>query len=198
MRKNICKDIDGALITMDVKTGAVKALVGGYDFQASKWNRALDARRQMGSVFKTILYSSAMEAGFSFADTEIDEPMEMLHGAQLWRPHNWDHKFVGQMTLAHALARSNNIVAIKTFLRVGAEPIVALAKKFHLKGPIYPYPSLALGCVDVTVKEAVGAFNVFANNGIYVEPHIVEWIKDRYDSKIWRHNPVRSNLFRRW
>lgn len=190
MRKNICKEIDGAVLTMEVKTGAIKAMVGGFDFQTSKWNRALVARRQMGSVFKTILYAAAMEAGLSFADTEVDEPIEILQGGHMWRPHNWDHKFTGQMTLAHALARSNNIVAIKTFLRVGAEPIVKMAKSFHLKGPIYPYPSLALGCVDVTVKEAAGAFNVFANSGVYVEPHLVEWIKDRYGSKIWRYTPV--------
>ncbi len=190
MRSSICKDIDGAAMSMDVKTGAIKAMVGGFDYQLSKWNRAIQAKRQMGSVFKPIIYACAMQAGMSFADTEIDEPMEIMYGQQLWSPHNWDQKFVGPMTLAYALARSNNIVAIKTFLRVGAEPIVALAKKCHIEGPLYPYPSLALGCVDVTLKEALGAFNVFANNGVYVEPHYVEWIKDHWGAKIWRYNPV--------
>lgn len=194
MKKNICNQIDGAVIMMEVKTGAIKALVGGFDFQASKWNRALKAKRQMGSVFKTILYAAALQAGLSFADTQIDEPIELMQGGQLWQPHNWDHKFIGQMTLAHALSHSNNIVAIKTFLHIGAEPIINLAKKFHLKGPLYPYPSLALGCVDVTVKEAIGAFNVFANNGIYVKPHLIEWVKDRYGSKIWRFAPVTEQV----
>ena len=180
MRSSICKEIDGAAITMDVKTGAIRAMVGGFNYQASKWNRALQAKRQMGSVFKTIVYAAAMQAGMSFADTDIDEPIEITQGQQVWRPHNWDHQFVGRVTLSYALSRSNNIVAIKTFLHVGADPIIAMAKKFHIEGPLYPYPSLALGCVDATLKEAIGTFNVFANNGIYVEPHYVEWIKDHW------------------
>lgn len=188
MRTTLNKDIDGAVMSMEVKTGAIKAMVGGYDFKTSKFNRALQAKRQMGSVFKTILYAAAMQAGVSFADTEIDEPMELIVGSQLWKPRNWDNTFRGQMTLAYALSRSNNIVAIKTFLKVGADPIVALAKKSHLEGPVHPYPSLALGCVDVTLKEAIGAFNVFANSGYYVEPHYIEWIKDRWGKKIWRFN----------
>lgn len=194
MRKNISAMIDGAAMSIDVRTGAIKALVGGFDYQASKWNRALKARRQMGSVFKPILYAAAMQAGFSFADTEIDEPIEFLQGNQLWKPHNWDHKFIGTMTLAHALARSNNIVAIKTLLRVGIDPVVELAKRFHIKGTLHPYPSLALGCVDVKLKEAAGAFNVFANNGMYVEPHMVEWVKDRYGKALWRYNPVSERV----
>ena len=194
MRSSICKEIDGAAITMDVKTGAIRAMVGGYDYATSKFNRALQAKRQMGSVFKTIVYAAAMQAGMTFADRDIDEPIEIMHGQQLWKPHNWDQQFVGRVTLAYALSRSNNIVAIKTFLRVGAEPIVELAKKFHIEGPLYPYPSLALGCVDVTLKEATGVFNVFANNGVYVEPHYVEWIKDHWGAKIWRYTPVTEHV----
>lgn len=190
LRSSICNQIDGAVIVMDSKTGAIRAMVGGYDFRASKWNRALQARRQMGSVFKTIVYAAAMQAGINFDETEIDEPIEIMHGQQVWAPHNWDRTFVGGMTLANALSRSNNIVAIKTLLRVGAEPIIELAKKCRIQGPLYPYPSLALGCVDVTVKEAIGAFNIFANNGVYVEPHYIEWVKDQWGTKIWRYTPV--------
>ena len=83
----------------------------------------------MGSVFKTILYAAAMQAGMSFADTDIDEPIEIMQGQQLWKPHNWDHQFVGRITLAYALSRSNNIVAIKTFLRVGADRNSGLGQK---------------------------------------------------------------------
>jgi penicillin-binding protein 1A len=190
MRSSICGQIDGAVLIMDSKTGAIRAMVGGYDFQASKWNRALQAKRQMGSVFKTIVYAAAMAAGINFYETEVDEPIEIMHGQQLWAPHNWDRTFSGRITLANALSRSNNIVAIKTFLRVGADPIIELARKCHIKGPMYPYPSLALGCVDVTVKEVIGAFNVFANSGIYVEPHYIEWVKDQWGTKIWRFTPV--------
>lgn len=189
MRATICKDIDGAVLVMDSKSGAIKAMVGGYDYESSKFNRALQAKRQLGSVFKPIVYAAAIQAGFSFADTEVDEPIEMTLGSQLWSPHNWDHRFLGRITLASALSRSNNIVAIKMFLKVGAESIIELAKKCHIEGVMHPYPSLALGCVDVTVKEAIGAFNIFANNGVYVEPHYIEWVKDRWGTKIWYHIP---------
>ncbi len=189
MRATICKDIDGAVLVMDSKSGAIKAMVGGYDYGSSKFNRALQAKRQLGSVFKPIVYAAAIQAGFSFADTEVDEPIEMTLGSQLWSPHNWDHRFLGRITLASALSRSNNIVAIKMFLKVGAESIIELAKKCHIEGVMHPYPSLALGCVDVTVKEAIGAFNIFANNGVYVEPHYIEWVKDRWGTKIWYHTP---------
>jgi penicillin-binding protein 1A len=189
MRLNINKDIDGAVLVMDSKSGAIKAMVGGCDYESSKFNRALQAKRQLGSVFKPIVYAAAVQKGLSFADTEVDEPIEMTLGSQLWCPHNWDFRFSGRITLASALSRSNNIVAIKTFLKVGADPIIELAKKCHIEGVMHPYPSLALGCVDVTVKEAIGAFNVFANNGVYVEPHYVEWIKDRWGTKIWYYTP---------
>ena len=190
MRASICKEIDGAVIVMDSKTGAIRAMIGGYDYQSSKWNRAMQAKRQMGSVFKTIVYAAAVQAGIEFNETEIDEPIEIMQGQQLWCPHNWDRTFVGRITLANALARSNNIVAIKTLLRVGVDPVIELAKRCHIQGPLYPYPSLALGCVDVTVKEVAGAFNVFANNGVYVEPHYVEWVKDQWGAKIWRYTPI--------
>jgi penicillin-binding protein 1A len=190
MRATICKEIDGAVLIMDSKSGAIRAMVGGYDYQTSKLNRALQAKRQLGSVFKPIVYAVAVQQGLSFADTEIDEPIEIMLGGQQWRPRNWDHRFLGRMTLASALSRSNNVVTIKTFLKVGAEDIIQLAKKCHIEGAMQPYPSLALGCVDVKVKEVAGYFNIFANNGIYVEPHYVEWVKDKCGSKIWYYTPT--------
>ncbi|TET06422.1 PBP1A family penicillin-binding protein [Candidatus Dependentiae bacterium] len=192
MHTKISEKIDGALLAIDVKTGEIRALVGGADFQVSKFNRALQAKRQLGSTFKPVVYAAAVEAGFSFADIEIDEPLELIQSNGVWNPHNVTDTHEGKMTLAYALSRSNNIVAIKTFLRVGTEPIIALAKKLHLEGPFHHYPSLALGTIEATVKEAVGMFNVFANNGVYIEPHYVKWVKDRWGKKIWRVKPERS------
>jgi penicillin-binding protein 1A len=186
LKKNISPAIDGALISMDVATGEIKALVGGYHFATSKFNRATQARRQMGSVFKPLVYAAALNAGHSFADTAVDEPISLMQRSGPWEPHNYNHEFNGQMTLATALSCSNNIVAIKTFLSVGADPIIALAQRCHIAGPFYPYPSLALGCVDVTLKEAVGMFNIFANSGVYVEPHLLKWVKDQWGKKIWK------------
>ncbi|HRN78130.1 MAG TPA: transglycosylase domain-containing protein [Candidatus Dependentiae bacterium] len=190
MSESLAPDIEGALITIDVHTGGIKALVGGSDFNTSQFNRAMQARRQIGSIIKPLLYAQALQEGFSFADTEIDEPLVLAQGTSEWRPRNWDLKFRGPITLAYALSYSNNIVSIKTLLKIGVDKLIDLAKKCHIQGPFHPYPSLALGALDVTPYEAVGMFNVFANDGVYVQPHYIQWIKDKWGTKIWKHEAV--------
>lgn len=180
------KEIDGALMTIEKNSGQIKALIGGADFIASKWNRALQAQRQIGSTFKPLLYAAALQAGIFLTDTEVDEPFELMQNNTVWRPNNWDLKFHGPITLAYALSRSNNIVSVKTLLKIGAEPVIELAKKSHLKGPFHTYPSLALGCIDATLKEVVGMFNIFAHDGKYVEPHYVSWVKNQWGTKIFK------------
>ena len=185
LKKELGRDVDGALIAMDVKTGEIKALVGGYDFHTSKFNR-VHARRQMGSIFKPLIYAAALQEGMTLMDTEIDEPLEVIQDGKAWRPKNHDQQFNGQITLAYALSHSNNIIAIKTLLHIGMHNVISLAKKCHITGPFHPYPSLALGCVDATIKEAIGMFNVFANHGTYVEPHYLRWVKNKWGTKIYR------------
>lgn len=182
IRKRLRKNVDGALLSIDGKTGGIKALVGGFDFSQSQFNRATQAKRQMGSIFKPLVYAAAIAAGHSFAQVEIDEPLELAG----WRPNNYNELFEGPMTLAYALAHSNNIVAIKLLLHVGIQPVIALAKQLHLQGPFKPYPSLALGCVDETLINAVGMFNMFAHGGSYVKPYYLAWVKDRWGNKIWQ------------
>lgn len=194
LKKTITPEIDGGLITIEVKTSEIKALIGGFDFYQSKFNRALQAKRQMGSIFKPIVYAQAMRMGMSFADTEIDEPLSFEQHGVVWQPQNYNEKFDGQMTLASALFHSNNIIAIKTLLKIGIEPVVALAQQCRLTGAMYPYPSLALGCIDATLKEAVGMFNIFANGGIYRAPHAIRWVKDRWGSKIWKGVPEQERI----
>jgi len=120
------------------------------------------------------------------AQTSYDEPFTIGQEEHTWQPHNSSNRYEGQMTLAHALSHSNNIITIKTLLAIGVEKFVTLAKKLRLSDKILPYPSLALGCVDGTLREATGMFNIFANNGMYVEPHVIKWIKDSYGTKIWK------------
>jgi penicillin-binding protein 1A len=180
------KEINGALMTIERSTGQIKALVGGVDFYTSKFNRALQARRQMGSVFKPLIYAAAIQAGGALTDVEVDEPFELIQNNMSWRPNNWDLKFHGPITLAYALSRSNNIVSVKTLLKIGFEPVIALAKKTHIEGPFHTYPSLALGCIDATLKEVVGMFNIFAHDGKYVEPHYVSWVKNQWGTKIFK------------
>ena len=186
IRQSYGGDVEGALITIDRSNGEIKALIGGVDFSGSQFNRALQAHRQQGSVFKPVLYATALERGMSLLDTAIDEPLKIQSGGALWEPRNHTRTFEGEMTLARALSYSNNMISIKTLLEVGVEKVITSARKMRIKGQLNPYPSLALGCVDSTLFEVVGMFNVFANEGVYVEPHSVRWVKDEWGKKIYR------------
>lgn len=186
LRTEFGDDLEGGMIVIDRKTGEIKALVGGVDFVISKFNRAIQARRQIGSTFKPLIYAVAIESGMQWTDTDIDEPFEMVQNNVVWAPKNYNKKFNGQITLAYALSHSNNIVSIKTFLRLDAQRIIALAKKCGMKGMFHAYPSLALGCVDGTLSEVAGMFNIFANDGVYVEPYLLSWIKNRWGTRIYK------------
>lgn len=181
--RNTIKFADGAVVCMATKTGEIKALVGGYNFCNSQFNRAIQAKRQMGSVFKPFVYAGAIQQGYDFRSLAVDEPIDINN----WKPNNYNKKFEGRMTLARALSISNNIVTIKTLIKAGPEVVIDLAKKAGIKSLMQPYPSLALGCLDVNLVDAVAAFNVFANNGFYVEPHYLKWIKDDLGKKIWNY-----------
>ncbi len=188
LREELNPDVDGALLSVDTSSGEIRAMIGGFDFKLSKFNRALQAKRQIGSVFKPLVYAAALMVGKSFAHTYIDEPFELATKSNVvWRPNNFNNRFEGQITLARALTASNNIVTIKLLLEIGIHRVVDLAQRVHLDSVTIPYPSLALGCVDTTLKQATAMFNVFANHGIYVEPHYIKWIKNNLGEKIWRH-----------
>ena len=192
--KELCKPVDGGLITLDVPTGEIKALVGGMDFSSSHFNRATQAWRQMGSVFKPMVYAAAIEQGMSFADVVVDEPIEVTQDVSVWSPKNFNSKFNGPITRAYALSRSNNIVTIKTLLQTGVHNVIDVAKRCRLSGPFHPYPSLALGCTDATLKQAAAMFNLFANDGVYVEPHCIKWVKDRLGTKIYKCTIVKERV----
>jgi penicillin-binding protein 1A len=189
IKKKLPPAADGALLSIDVSTGAIRALVGGYSFASSQVNRAFKAKRQVGSVLKPLVYSVALQEGACFSDTKIDEPLSFSQGGHTWEPRNVYRIFEGEMTLSRALSYSNNIITIKTLLDVGVQKVINLAKKCGVSSHLPPYPSLALGCADVTLDEAAGMFNVFANGGVYVEPHLVKWVKDQWGKKIWKVVP---------
>lgn len=186
LRKTLHDRVDGGLITMDSKTGEIRCLIGGYDFSKSKFNRALQAHRQMGSIFKIFVYAAALQQGLKFSDVEQDEPLEMVQNGMIWAPKNYNNQFIGAMTRAYALSYSNNIVAIKTMLQAGIDNVIKLAKACHITSELKPYPALALGCVDVTIMETIGAFNVVINHGNYVQPHFIKWIKNSAGEKIYK------------
>jgi len=194
MRAKYGADFNGALISMDRKSGQIKALIGGVSFSESQFNRAFYARRQQGSVFKPLLYATALENGLSLLDTAIDEPLQVRQGQYVWEPRNHTRTFDGEMTLARALSYSNNIISAKVILHIGPESVVEMAHRFHFKGPLAPYPSLALGCLDSTLSEVTGMFNVFANEGIYCEPYVLSWVKDPWGKTVYRATPVKERV----
>lgn len=186
LRTSLRQQIDGAVISLEGATGAIKTIITGYDFKESQFNRT-KARRQMGSTFKPLVYTAAIEHGITLSDVAIDEPLEIQTPQGTWSPRNVYRRFDGPMTLAHALSRSNNIIAIKTLMRVGFESVLELAQKCHLTPPLYGYPALALGCLDCTPLQVVSMFNIFAQRGTYVEPYLIASIKDRFDNKVFKH-----------
>ncbi len=190
MRRTIDPSVEGALITMNGVTGEIKALIGGYDFTTSRFNRALQARRQLGSVFKPIVYAAALEAGKEMDEVLIDEPFSLIDERGItWQPQNFDRTFIGQMTRAYALSHSNNIVTIKTLLEIGAPSVVAMAGRCGIPEKLHPWPSLALGTIDTTLDTALGMFNLFVHDGVYVKPHMISWVKDTWGQKIYSYAP---------
>jgi penicillin-binding protein 1A len=160
-----------ALLAIDNATGEVKAMVGGYDFDQSKFNRATQAYRQTGSSFKVYVYAEDMEQGGSPFDVVSDEPVSFRSGGQEYTPHNYDEKFEGRITLRRALADSRNIPAVRLLDHVGIQNVIDLVRKAGISSPLPPYLPLALGAADLTLMEHTSAFTIFADDGIHIAPH---------------------------
>jgi len=169
-----------ALLSMDVRTGAIRAMVGGRDFSKSEFNRATQSRRQPGSAFKPLLYTAAFDKGMTPATLLFDEPVEFQDSAgNIWKPKNYDNEFRGATTLRHALAHSRNIVTIKLLQIVGIDYAVAYAANMGITSPLGRNLSLALGTSEVTLQEMVRAFGVLANEGRKATPYFIKKIVDR-------------------
>lgn len=173
--------VQGAAVVLDVKSGEVRALVGGYDFATSKFNRAVQSRRQTGSSFKPFVYGAAFEKGLTPADTLFDAPIAIPVGNQIYAPKNYYGKYAGIVTIQRALELSINVPAVKTYMMIGGDAVVSFAKRCGITSDLPRYPSLALGAAGVSPMEMAAAYNVFANNGVYVKPRLVKRITDQTD-----------------
>jgi len=172
-----------AIVAMDNPTGEIKAMVGGYSFEDSKFNRATQAFRQVGSSFKIYLYADAIERGSSPFDTIVDAPFTTVSGGQPYSPHNYDEKFEGTITLRRALAGSRNVPAVKLAEKVGISTVVDMTRRFGITTPLPPYLPLALGAADMKLIEHVSAFTVFPNDGIRIDPHMIRRVTS-YDGAL--------------
>ncbi|MDY0302057.1 MAG: PBP1A family penicillin-binding protein [Trichlorobacter sp.] len=172
-------EVQGALVAIDPATGAIKSMIGGYDFRKSQFNRAVQARRNAGSAFKPIIYAAALEKGFTAATVIDDEPVEYPAGAgKTWKPKNYDNSFRGPVTMREALTRSINVVSVKILEQIGVDYAVEFARRLGFTSKIEPNLSLALGAASVSPLELTSAYAAFANQGIYIKPFSIVKVTD--------------------
>lgn len=184
-------EIQGALVSMEPGTGDVVAMVGGYDFAASQFNRATQAIRQPGSAFKPIVYSAALDAGFTAASVVMDEPFVYLDPwtMQLWQPKNYSGEYYGPTLLAKALALSRNLVTIRVADMIGIDKVIQRAKALGLVGDFQPFLPVSLGSVAVSPINLCQAYTAFARDGSTVAPRLVLSVKNHRKEEIYRAEP---------
>jgi len=176
--------VQGSLMALDNSTGDVKAMIGGRDFEESKFNRATQALRQVGSSFKPYIYTAAIDQGLTPDDTVLDAPISFNTPSGPYTPHNYDGKFEGVITFRHALAESRNIPALKVTERVGGiKTVIDYARRFGITSPLLPYLPVALGAADITLAEQTAAFTTFPNDGVRVVPRYIRKVTD-YDGRV--------------
>ena len=186
--------VQGALYCMDVKTGAIRAMVGGRDFSKSEFNRATQSRRQAGSAFKPLIYTAAFDKGMNPSTRFVDSPIVFEDPSQeggLWKPKNFDEKFLGPITMRTALVQSRNIVTIKILQEIGIDYAASYAMNMGISSPIARNLSLALGTSGVTLQEIVNAYGVLANGGKKVTPFFIKKIVDR-TGNVFEETKVKS------
>ena len=173
--------VEGALLCLENRTGQVKAMIGGRDFAASQFNRAVQSRRQPGSAFKPIIYAAAIDKGYTPASMLIDAPIIYHDEARdfTWKPRNYGRRFHGPTSLRRALAQSRNVVTVKLLRDIGVPYVIDYARRLGITSPLAPNLSIALGSSGVSLLELVQAYSVFANRGERVAPIFVTRIVDR-------------------
>jgi penicillin-binding protein 1A len=182
--------LQAAVVAIDPRTGYVRALVGGRNWDQSNFNRATQALRQPGSAFKPFIYTAAMDNGFHPTDVVVDEPQSFPGGnGELWQPQNYDHQYRGKVTLRYALQQSINIPAIKLLRRVSTSLVASYARRMGIRSPIGQNLSLALGTSEVTLMELTTAYAVFANRGIRNDPLFVLKVEDANGNVLEKNTP---------
>ncbi|MBX3174564.1 MAG: PBP1A family penicillin-binding protein [Gemmatimonadaceae bacterium] len=190
--------LQASFVALDPRTGAVRALVGGRDFEDSKFDRAVRATRQPGSTFKPIVYSAAIRSGRPTTYFLDDEPIEVpqLDGS-LWTPQNYDLTFEGRVSLRRAMIRSRNLPAIRLAMEIGEGSIADLARNFGITTRVPPYPSIALGSADVYPLEMISAYSTFANLGWRTEPNPILRVETLDGRRLWEAKEERIQVLSR-
>ena len=172
--------VEGALIAIDPKTGAIRAMVGGYEFARSEYNRAVLAHRQPGSAFKPIIYAAAMNQGMSPGSVVLDAPVvyEQEEDEKIWKPENYGKRFHGVVSLRDALIHSHNLATVRLLEKIGVRNVIDFSRTLGISSPLAADLSLALGSSSVGMLELVSVYGVFANQGMRVEPYALASVQD--------------------
>ncbi|HXI19957.1 MAG TPA: PBP1A family penicillin-binding protein [Gemmatimonadales bacterium] len=183
--------LQGAAVVIEAKTGKILAMVGGRDFNDSKFNRATQAVRQPGSTFKPFVYTAALRAGHPWSEIVVDDPIsvEMQPGDPPWEPQNYDSRFRGPMSLKEAFYDSRNIPAIKVGMEVGPQAVIGEATRFGISTSIPPFPSIYIGSAGVLPIEIISAYSAFANLGTRVDPYAIDRVEDKNGNVLWEPKP---------
>lgn len=181
-------EVQGGFMAMDVNTGRVIAMQGGFSYQSSVFNRATQAQRQPGSSFKPFVYAAALDSGFSPATIVVDAPIEVDTPQGLWRPKNASNKFYGPTPMRTGIEQSRNLMTVRIAQEITMELVASYAEKFGVYDRLDPFLANALGAQETTLYKMVAAYAMFANGGERVEPTLVDRVQDRWGRTVYRHD----------
>ncbi|MEP3296347.1 MAG: penicillin-binding protein 1A [Pseudoruegeria sp.] len=181
-------EVEGGFMAMDVNTGRVIAMQGGFSYQHSVFNRATQATRQPGSSFKPFVYAAALDSGYSPATIVVDAPIEIYSGNEVWRPKNASNKFYGPTPLRTGIERSRNLMTVRLAQEIGMDTVAGYAERFGVYDNMGTYLPNALGSEETTLFKMVAAYAMFANGGERVEPTLVDRVQDRWGKTVYRHD----------
>jgi penicillin-binding protein 1A len=181
-------EISGAIVAMDPQTGRVLAMVGGFSYDQSQFNRATQALRQPGSSFKPLVYAAALDNGYTPSTVVMDAPLEIDTGSGVWRPENYEGKFYGPSTLRFGIERSRNVMTVRLAQDIGMPLIGEYARRLGIYDNLPPYLSFALGAGETTLMRMVGAYAMFDNGGRKIQPSLIDRIQDRYGRTVYKHD----------
>jgi penicillin-binding protein 1A len=190
--------VEGAVLAIDNRTGQIKTMVGGYSFERSKFNRAVQAYRQVGSAFKPIVYTAAIDRGYTPVTMLMDTPASFNAGAGQppYTPMNYDRTFLGPITLRHALEQSRNIPAIRVMEQLGPNQVIAYARRLGFESPLPPYLAVALGAAEGTLVEVTSAYSTYPNQGVRMKPYSVMKVSDREGNVLEENRPEPRDAIR--
>jgi penicillin-binding protein 1A len=190
--------VEGAVLAIDNRTGQVKTMVGGFSFERSKFNRATQASRQVGSAFKPIVYTAAIDRGYTPTTTIMDVPTTFpgAAGSPTYTPLNYDRKFEGPVTLRHALEESRNVPAVRVMEQLGPPQVISYARRLGLESPIPPYLAVALGAAEATLTEMTSAYSAFPNQGVRMRPYSILKVADREGNLLEENRPEPKDAIR--